>query len=298
MTKTYNTTLANSSNEYFDLLDYNHDVIEAYVAAQMAQSTAWRIDTMIVSESRTLFKGVREALYTQGVDGLAELTGALSEAEFAEQSFMEHGSSNEGVIEKLRALNAQRDQWHELAAHLTSMTTDWQGLPKVYGQPLLEDAFFKEMSTRVSNDTQRRLRMSATRMAEAYGMADQADALLERKVARQATQLGRIAENMKQSAGAVFLMYQMALRGDTEGAAARDKGFYKLPLEAQRTLLNNALKAAERSDEFAAGERSMTDMEYDRISLCVLRVVKDLRAVMNGSRFVTASRVREAVEKI
>lgn len=296
MSNVRNNTLASSNNEYFDLLDYTHDITEAYVAAQVAQSTAWRIDNMIVSESRQVFKHVREHLFTQGVDGYAELTAALHEAQFAEQSFLEAGLDKEGAVENIRALNAQRDQWHDLAATLTSMTLDYRGMPRTFEVRSLEDAFFREQNMRVSTDTQRRLRMSATRMAEAYGMADQAEALLERKLDRQKTQLGRIAENMKQQAGAVHLMFHQALRSDDEGAALRGKAFWQLPIECQRTLLDNAIKAAERADEYAAGERSMTDSEYDRILLCVMKTVKDLRTVMKAPRFVVPMQQREAAE--
>ena len=294
MTRTINTTLPSTNNEFFDLNEYTGSILEAYVAAQIAQSTAWRIDTMIVAEARTIFKTVRELLYQQGVDGYAELTTALAESEFAEQSFREAGTCIDGSVELLRALNAQRDQWHDLAASLTSMTSDWQGRPKVYEQIELETVFFREPNLRVSTDTQRRLRMSATRMAEAYGMEDQTEALLARKLERQQSQLGRVAESMKNSAGAVYAMFQMALRNDEDSAAVRSKSFYDLPVLAQSTLIDNAIKAAERADEYAAGERSMSDSEYDRILLSVMKTVKDLRTVRTAPRFVQALRLRDA----
>lgn len=294
MTKTINTTLATANNNYFDLKEYTEGMPEAYVAAQIAQSTAWRIDTLIVAEARTIFKAVREDLYAHGVDGYAELTAALHEAEFAEQSFREIGSSIEGSIEKLRALNAQRDQWHEVAQDLTSMTSDWKGQPRVYTLEPLENAFYKDMSTKVNATTQRRLRMSANKMAEVYGAADAAEELYKRKLERQSTQLGRIAETMKDQAGAVFQMFQMALRDDDIGAALRPKNFYALPIEVQRVLLDNAIRAAERADEFAANERNMSDSEYDRILVTVIKAVKDFRAVLNSHRFVTSARVAEA----
>ena len=44
----------------FDLHDYTSTIHEVYVASQVAQSTAWRIDTMIVSAARQLFKNIRQ----------------------------------------------------------------------------------------------------------------------------------------------------------------------------------------------------------------------------------------------
>lgn len=276
MSKTINTS------DRFDLHDYVSNTLDAYVAAQIAQSTAWRIDTLIVSEARAIFRGVRDDLYAQGVDGYAELTAALHEAEFAEQSFIETGKALEGSVEKLRALNSQREQWHSLAAELTSMTSDYQGMPRVYETPELEEVFHRESPIKVGADTERRLRMSASRMAEAYDMADQAESLFRRKMDRQKTQLGRIAESMKNQAGAVFQMFQLALRDDESSAAERSKDFAALPVECRRVLLNNAVQAAERADERAASERGMTDGEYDRISLAVIKVVRDVSAALRA----------------
>ena len=276
MSKTHNTS------DLFDLHDYVSKIHDVYVAAQIAQSTAWRIDTLIVSEARAIFRGVRDDLYSQGVDGYAELTAALHEAEFAEASFRETGKALEGSIEKLRALNSQRDQWHDLAAEFTSMTSDYQGAPRVYERPDLEEAFHRETSLKVGENTQRRLRVSASRMAEAYDMADQAEALFQRKMDRQKTQLGRIAESMKSQAGAVSLMFQLALRDDESSAAERSKDFADLPVDCRRVLLNNAVQAAERADERAASERGMSDAEYDRISLSALKSVRDINVALRA----------------
>ena len=83
----YGKTAPLSENNFFELLDYVCDLPVAYVAAQIAQSTAWRIDTMLVAESRNLFKHIRSELFEQGgIESLAELTSALANAEFAEHS--------------------------------------------------------------------------------------------------------------------------------------------------------------------------------------------------------------------
>ena len=71
----------------FDLFDYIRDTTNIEVAAQMAQSVAWRLDVMIQGAARQLFKAVREHQYANGVDGLSELTMALQEQMFAEQAF-------------------------------------------------------------------------------------------------------------------------------------------------------------------------------------------------------------------
>lgn len=300
MSNVRNNTLASSNNEYFDLFEYTEQMPVAYVAAQVAQSTAWRIDTMLVAESRKVFKHVREELFnTGGGESYSEITAALHEAEFAEHSFAEAGLNDQGTLETIRALNAQRDQWHDLATELTSLTSDWQGQPRVYVTPDIETIFHKEPNMKVSQDTQRRLRMSATRTAETFGGdAEMATRMYERKYARQQSRLGQMAENLKDQAGAVYLMYQLVLRGDESSAAGRSKEFYMLPLEAQRTLLQNAAAAAARADEYASTERNMSDFEYDTILGQALKVQADIKKLLDGHRFVTALRIKQAADAL
>ena len=297
-----NNTLASGNNEYFDLNEYVGSIPVAYVAAQVAQSTAWRFDTLLVSKSRELFKAIRQDLYEAQVSGLermAEITTALGEKDFAEESFEQAGGSHEGVIETIRALNAQRDQWHDLATELTSLTSDWTGSPKVYEAPTLEDVFYRDPNMKVGTDTQRRLRMSATRTAEAFGGdAEMAQRMYERKLGRQQSKLGDVSENLKQQAPAVFLMFSLALRGDDVGAAVRSKDFWALPIDSQRVLLENAAAAAARADEYAASERNMSDYEYDLILAQALKVQTDVKKLLSGQRFVQALRVQQATDKL
>lgn len=294
---TINKTLVSTNNEHFDLLDYIHDIPVAFVAAQIAQSTAWRIDTMLIAESRKVFRHVREELYNSSPTGerLAEITMALEQAETAENAFLEAGLDNEGPIENIRALNAQRDQWHDLAARLTSLTCDWQGLPRTYTTPDIESVFHKEPSMKVNADTQRRLRMSAAKTAEIFGGDNQmAERMYDRKLGRQQSRLGQIAQTLKDQAGPVFLMYQLVLRHDEDSAALRGKGFWQLPIGLQRTLLENAAAAAARADDSAASERNMSDYEYDLVLGQALKVQADMKKLLDAPKFVAAQRAAEA----
>jgi hypothetical protein len=292
MSKTFNTTLVAGTNTYFDLHDYVHDIPEAYVAAQVAQSTAWRIDTLLVSNARSVFKNVREELYHQGIDQMAELTMALQDADFSMSSFQDAGLPIEGPIETIRSLAMQRDQWHNLAQGLTSMVSDYTGQPRRYDIPDLESVFFAEPNLRVNAQTTRRIAISSRRMAEAYGLGDEgAKTFEERRLAREQDNLKSISNRLTEQAGGVWFMYKNVLMS---GEAHAVTEFYKLPLSVQRTLVTNAQTAAQRADDFACKERSMTDMEYDRILACVLKVDADLRKVIGGERFVIAQRVAEA----
>lgn len=292
MSKTFNTTLVAGSNLYFDLHEYTHDIPEAYVAAQVAQSTAWRIDTLLVSNARQVFKSIREELYEQGIDQMAELTKSLQDADFSAQSFQEAGLPAEGPIETIRCLAMQRDQWHNLAQALTSMVSDYAGQPRRYDIPDLEQVFFNEPNLRVNVQTARRIGISSKRMADAYGLGDEGAKTFEaRRLQREQDNLKGIANRLVEQAGGVWFMYKNVLTSG-EGDAVTE--FYKLPLSVQRTLLANAQSAAQRADDYACKERGMSDMEYDRILACVLKVDADLRKVIGGDRFVIAQRVAEA----
>lgn len=280
---TYNTTLVAGSNQYFDLHDYTADVMEAYVAAQMAQSTAWRVDTLIVSNARQVFKSVREGLFENGLDKMAELTMALQDAEFSAQSFADAGLRDTGPLDAIRGLAMQRDSWHTLAAHLTSMTSDYAGAPRKYETPDLESVFRAEPNLRINSTTQRRMAMSSKRMAEAYGLGEEgAKTFLEHRTQREEDNLKSISTRLVEQADGVWFMYRNVLMSGTEDAGTE---FYKLPQSIQRVLLANAQSAAQRADEWACKERGMSDSEYDRILACVLKVDQDLRKVLAGERF-------------
>lgn len=292
MSKTFNTTLVAGTNQYFDLHDYVHDIPEAYVAAQVAQSTAWRIDTLLVSNARQVFKNVREELFNTGLDKMAELTMSLQDSDFSAQSFADAGLPVEGPIETIRTLAMQRDQWHNLAQALTSMVSDYAGQPRRYDIPELETVFRAEPNLRMNQTTTRRIAISSKRMAEAYGLGEEgAKTFEQRRIQREEDNLKSIANTLMEQAGGVWFMYRNVLTSATEEAPTE---FYKLPLSVQRTLLANAQSAAQRADDFACKERGMSDMEYDRILACVLKVDADLRKVISGDRFVIAQRVAEA----
>ena len=229
---------------------------------------------------------------------MAELTTAMHKAEYAEQSFEEIGFTQDGPIETIRALNAQRDQWHDLAAEMTSlhsMNTIKNGLPNMYIAPSLETLFFDKKQIKVGADTKRRLKLSAERLAQAYDTPEAAEELTARKIARQQDQLDSMSESMHNQAGAVFLMFNLALRSDKEGAAMRSKNFCALPLDSQRMLLNNAVTAADRADERAASERGISESEYDRISLTSIKLTRDVRTALTSPKFTVQAHVDDSV---
>ncbi len=304
---TFNKTAAKPENTYFDLLDYTVDCKSAYVAAEMASSTAWRIDTILVSSSRAILKHIKDELFQRGgYESMSEIQLAFADAAFAEQNFHEIGSTTVGPIETLRALNAQRDQWHDLAAQMVPMVSDYRGMPMVYEIPSLDDVFFRGNNIRVNETTTRRLKIRSERIANALEMPELAELHYKRGLQKKEDENVRIASLLKEQAPIALTMFHMALRSDDFGiehassgldcsAALRSKAFYELPIDPQRMLLDNAINASSRADDRATSDRSMDEMEYDIISLTAIKVMTDLRNVLKGERFKIAAQTATQV---
>jgi hypothetical protein len=292
---------ANTTNthQYFNLFDYVSKVPEVRIAAQMAASTAWKIDQLIVTNARGIFKNIRQELFQAngGVDSMAELTAALHEKDFAESSFHEQGSTNETACENIRALNSQRDQWHELAKELVSQTWDWQGNARSYEIPDIEAAFNSDKPYRVGQDTQRRMKVNLQRRAKAYDWdAETTTRRFEAKLAKKEDKLVQVKENVDAMTGAAVLMMHFALTSDESSAAERSKEFSALPIELQRVLMDNAQRAAANVAEWAEDDRSLSDRECDDIDDGAFNVERDIKRVFASPKFRTAQRVAEASE--
>jgi hypothetical protein len=298
MSKTFNTTLVAGTNQYFDLHDYVHDIPEAYVAAEIAKSTAWRIDTLIVSNARRVFKNVRSILEEAGVsedewvgrsfDHAMDIQNAMQQIIDDTQVF---GVDDRDALRILPGLVKMRTPWHELAKEMAGLTVDYTGSPRRYDIPDLDDVFMKEPNLKIKAETQRRMAMSTRQMAAAEKLSKESEEkLLERRMQREKDNLKSLSTRMVEQAPVVWDMAKFVIR-ETEAGSC---DFYKLPVSVQDTLLTNAKVAAQRADDWACKERSMSDMEYSRILACVLKVDADLRKVIGGERFVIAQRVAEA----
>lgn len=290
MSTVHNFSLPTSNNEHFDLHDYTAGLLSHFVAAQIAQSTAWRIDTILVASTRALFKELRAAHQEQNPDSAALVNDLFKEAQFAEDTFKLFGSPHTGVCETIRALYAQRDQWHDLAQELTNFNNDFANPARDYKIPDIEEVFFKEPSFKVAPSAQRRLKVSAVKYAEAFG-GDKAmaDRIFERKAQRAKDNLQDMAEALKDQAPALFTMFRIVLRADDSSAAVRSKAFYSLPTPVQVTLLENATAAAARADDFASSNRLLTDAEYDVILAQSIKTQLDLKRVLSAPRFTRAA---------
>lgn len=277
----------------FDLLDYIQEVKSPEVAAQMAQSAAWRIDVLIIGAARQLYKGVKTKLYEDGVDTMAELTMHLNEAANAEQSFQDNGSSNIGPVTTIKELMYMREGWHNMAKELTSLTFDWQGIPRRYDVKEIAEQIFEPTEFEVAGQTKQRMKISAERRAKAFGMPEATDRLYENNLRRAIQRNTDVSENLKTQAQGVMNMFMLAcayreveFNGSTE--------FMSLDTNTQRVLIDAAKTAADRAEQYAMGNRNLSDADFDLISLSALKVNADLTATLKQPRFRAAAAQEQA----
>lgn len=285
-----------TSTATFCLFDFIRDVPNPDVAAQIAQSTAWRIDTLIQGAARQLFKAVREDQYKKGVDGLAEISMALKEQAFAEHAFEEAGSATTGAVATIKELMLHREGAYTLASELTSLCIDYQGRPKSFVIPDLDDVFFNEVNLKVRPQTKRRIAMSVERRAAAYDLtAEEAQKQIAKRVTREEDKLKDVGLTLQEQAGAVYEMFRQACAVHLDAEVGQS--FHTMEMANQRLLIESAMKAADRAEEYATSSNNITDAEFDDVCMCVLKAKKQLELVLNSSRFKTHAQ-REAAAAV
>ena len=288
-----------TTHQYFDLRHFVSTINETYVAAQVAQSVAWRMDILITSKARALLRDVRETGLRIGeAERYADTAAMLRDLNVGEEWFKQTGLDR-GVIEEITRLTALRQPMHELAGELTAMNLDWQGRPRSYEIPELESVFRAPPNTKISSQVKARVELTSKALAEAYGVDEKI--LRERRLAAQKRQAEDRAENTMETADLAWWCYEQALRAEpteleamkrdyalvTQGLAL-EQGFPCLAKDTQVVLITAARGAADRSIQFAEGERSMTDTEFARILACAMKAQKDLDQVLRAGKFAEA----------
>lgn len=288
MSKTFN------SNISFDLFDYIRSIHNVDVAAAVCQAVAWRIDTLLQSNARALFKAVREDQFKKGVDGYAELNMALNEQAFAEHAFEETGSSTLGPVTAIKELVIHREGAHALCANLTAMTFDWQGQPRHYDIPDLDDVFFKKVELKVKGQTKRRIAMSVERRAKVYALSQEdTQSLVNKRIQREEDRLNDISEVVQDQAAAVHEMFRLAVLAPEQTEVG--KQFHTMDITLQRTLIEAARTAADRFEEQATSNNRLSDSDFDNICISVMTINRDLKSVLDSPRFRNVEMQEQAV---
>ena len=92
--------------------------------------------------------------------------------------------------------------------------------------------------------------------------------------------------------GAIVTLYQLAVEigsnlpqlGENTGAGSSAE-FHLLDAALRRQLIEAALRGAERAEDYATSSRSVTDSEFDQISFAVIKVERELKAILAGPSY-------------
>lgn len=292
---------------FFDLLDYTSKIQCADVAAQVAKSVAFRIDLSINSAVRTLMKNLRAYHAEFGIATMSDMTRAMQDEEFArevlarfgvvsttdvddfvaseqqsENVVRDFGKDDLGPIATIHQLNAIRQQWHQLAADLTGMTVNWEGAPREYAIPDIEELLLREVKLSVKPETARRIRIQIERRAAADESItkDDIDTVYKRRMEREEQEAAQASATLMDQQGTIVTLYTLV----SERAKDEAVNFYDLDARLRRNLIEAALVGANRADDYAA-KYAKTDSEFNDVNFSVIRVERELKAVLKGSAY-------------
>ena len=68
-------------------------------------------------------------------------------------------------------------------------------------------------------------------------------------------------------------------------ATEENVDFYELDADVRRQLIDAAMKGAARAEEFATSSSSITDAEFDAINFAVIKIERELKAVLAGPAY-------------
>lgn len=286
MSKTF--TAAN----YFDLIDFIRNIVDVEIAAQAAQSLAFRVDLLIQSNARAIFRTLREeelnklAPELQTADNRADLENAFRSVEFAEQTFADYTDRISGNISTLKSLSFMRDGINDMARELTGMTADWRGIPRRYEAANLDELFLARPDLKMSTTEQLRSRQMIEALKQTGLVDPNADTeeLLRMDAERRKDELNRMADTMHKQGPITLMFYELALQADGEVV----QNFYDLDKAVQRVCVESVIGAVQRTLDRAKSDRSLSSMDFVARIGNGMQVLKQLNEVLRAPRMTTA----------
>lgn len=286
MSKTH--TVPSTTYKTFDLADFIENLPQEYLRMQAAQSYAWRLDTMLVQATRTLFKTVRDDLRTSELDSAADMNNALAETAFAEMAFNDIGSDSCGPVRSIHELLDIRQRAHTIAAACTTAVLDWKGHMRSYQEPDVLDLFDKVGTMKPKASTLAKMQRNASRRAASVATGkdaiEMAQRLMDRKVGRERARLAAMGDALKAQSGGLKCMFDLALKNRPERLPAQCE-FHQIDVEHQRLLISNTISACERAEDYAESDSNISDTECDDICLASDLAIRELKKVLVSPRF-------------
>lgn len=276
MSNTNNTT---STHAYFDLFEYIQRVKCVDVAAEMAKAVAFRVDVSIASECRNLLKTLRGVSTEFGIDTMAELTKAVADAAFAEEAMKACGMATEGTVQRIAELNAVRQTVVDMTTELVGMTYNWDGTPRVFDTPDVDEVLLREVTLSVKPMQKSRIEQMVRRRADGAQDED-IKRVIERHLQREEQKAKDKSEALTKQGPALLSLFSLAVM--SSDVVASEVEFHTLAANTRRTLIDAALKGAVRAEDYASGNSNLSDGEFDDISFGVIKVERELKAVLNS----------------
>lgn len=274
-----NTTNTSTTHAYFDLFEYIQRVKCVDVAAEMAKAVAFRVDVSIASECRNLLKALRGVSTDFGIDTAAELTKAVTDAAFAEEAMKACGHPAEGPMQRIAELSAVRQTVVDMATELVGMTYNWDGTPRVYDTPDIDEVLLREVTLSVKPMQKSRIESMVLRRADGAKDED-IKKVIERRLEREEQKARDKSEALTKQGPALLSLFNLAI--NHSDVITSDVEFHTLAANTRRTLIDAALKGAARVEDYASGNSNLSDGEFDDICFGVIKVERELRAVLNS----------------
>lgn len=274
-----NTTNTSTTHAYFDLFEYIQRVKCVDVAAEMARAVAFRVDVSIASECRNLLKALRGVSADFGIDTAAELTKAVADAAFAEEAMKACGHPAEGPVQRIAELNAVRQTVVDMATELVGMTYNWDGTPRMFNTPDIDEVLLREVTLSVKPIHKNRIEQMVRRRADG-AKEDDIKRVLERHFEREEQKAKDKSEALTKQGPALLSLFNLAI--SQSDVVASSVEFHTLAANTRRTLIDAALKGAVRAEDYATGNSNLSDGEFDDISFAVIKVERELKAVLNS----------------
>lgn len=295
MSKTFSTNMS------FDLIEYIQDLPNVEIAAQAMQSVAFRIDVLIQSNARAIFKQLRKEeqeslpMAERTADKLAEIEAAFAEMKAADKAFHETGMNRSGFVRIIKELLAMRETANESAQSLTAMTVDWKGDPRKFEPTDLNDLFMMRPNMRVTDLEKQRINATAQLMKE-HGLAGNltVDELVALDVERRKNELERMADTLESQAHIVQNFFILAEREAMDDVAS---DFWLMDLGTQRVLIEAARNAIVREIDRAKSNRKLDSMTFMQVVGLGMQAVKKLDEVLRSPKFVQRQIEDSVVEK-
>jgi hypothetical protein len=298
------TDTTTTTNAYFNLREYIAAVQSPDVASQMAQSAAFAIDVGIQTAVRSLMKNLRAHHAVHGYETIGDMTVAMREAAFVEEIIRLAGKDDLGPVATILQLTHIREDWHQFAADLTGMTFDWQGVPRTYEIRSMDEVLNREVKFGVRPDTERKIRLTVQRRAD-DACKDDVEQVIKRRMQREEARARDMSNMLMEQRETLITLFTTVT--DLADAGALDAldilpanygesevEFHDLDVSLQRTMIEGALRGAERAEQYATQSSSITDTEFDAVSFGVIRVERELKAVLQAPKFIAQQRKTDA----